>query len=79
MQKQKYLVTFQLNRDKWAEIVDNAESKTDARKIALGWLINRIENDPKSLLKSDDIIEIKTYGQKDNKQLELFDESKSLN
>ena len=57
----KYIVRFHLNRDKWSEIVD-AVDKESARDTARQWLLNRIDNDPKSLITMCDIHEIQTYG-----------------
>jgi hypothetical protein len=58
----KYIVRFHLNRDKWSEIVD-AVDKESARDTARQWLLNRIDNDPKSLITMCDIHEIQTYGE----------------
>lgn len=58
----KYIVRFHLNRDKWSEIVD-AVDKDSARDTARQWLLNRIDNDPKSLITMCDIHEIQTYGE----------------
>ncbi len=57
----KYIVRFHLNRDKWSEIVD-AVDKESARDTARQWLLNRIDNDPNSLITMSDIHEIQTYG-----------------
>ena len=57
----KYIVRFHLNRDKWSEIVD-AVDKEAARDTARQWLLNRIDNDPNSLITMCDIHEIQTYG-----------------
>ena len=58
----KYIVRFHLNQDKWSEIVD-AVDKDSARDTARQWLLNRIDNDPKSLITMCDIHEIQTYGE----------------
>ena len=57
----KYIVRFHLNRDTWSEIVD-AVDKEAARDTARQWLLNRIDNDPNSLITMCDIHEIQTYG-----------------
>tara|TARA_R100000329_G_scaffold133890_1_gene113757 strand:- start:66 stop:329 length:264 start_codon:yes stop_codon:yes gene_type:complete len=57
----KYIVRFHLNRDKWSEIVDSVD-KESARDTARQWLLNRIDNDPNSLITMCDIHEIQTYG-----------------
>jgi len=57
----KYIVQFHLNRDKWSEIVETNDPET-AKETARQWLLNRIDNDPKSLITLTNVHEIKTYG-----------------